>query len=136
MSDIRSLDLEATNKALHVTQATLLSGEDQTNKVLRVEASYTGILFDRDAVTSDFTLGITGGLGDYLHKVIVLSTISTSGLSIYDGPVANGKFVLFIPVNTPPGTIYSIEQTSTTSAGFVCADTANGALINCIGRFA
>lgn len=69
--------------ATHVSQATLTSGEDQTNNVVRVEGQ-----FEYETVAAGQTtqaLGTTGAVGDLLHSIII--TASTGTITVLDGVV-------------------------------------------------
>lgn len=66
----------------YVTQATLLSGEDQANDVIKVEHQYN---YQVVPVTTQTTLGATGASGDFLHKI--LATDATTVIVVKDDTV-------------------------------------------------
>ena len=66
----------------YVTQATLLSGEDQDNDVIKVEHQYN---YQVVPVTTQTTLGPTGASGDFLHKI--LATDATTVIVVKDDTV-------------------------------------------------
>lgn len=66
----------------YVTQATLLSGEDQDNDVIKVEHQYN---YQVVPVTTQTTLGATGASGDFLHKI--LATDATTVIVVKDDTV-------------------------------------------------
>lgn len=73
----------------HTTLDTLLSGEDQTNDVLKVEQQ-----FDYEVVAASQTaqvLGATGAVGDFLHSIMIAE--STGTITVLDNAVS----VLVIP---------------------------------------
>lgn len=75
--------VDVTNGAAHVDvkDIVLLSGEDQTNNVIRIEQQ-----FEYETVAASQTaqaLGVTGGVGDLLHSIII--TASTGTITVLDG---------------------------------------------------
>jgi hypothetical protein len=79
-----------TNGALKVTQATLFSGEDQTNNVMRVEGqfSYSG------NKTADTQIKASAG---YVHNLVCIGTdaAATAGtIILYDNTAESGTVVL------------------------------------------
>jgi len=72
-----------------MTQATLTSGEDQTNDRLKVYApnSYSNIVLA--APTTTF-VKLTSG---FLHKVIINKTTALGVITMYDNTVASGNLI-------------------------------------------
>ena len=95
------------NGSQHVLLASLLSGEDQQNSVLRVQTG--GPHYETVAASqSDQALGATGAAGDYLGRlVLIVSTAATAAVSIKDGA---GSAIAVFP-NSPGGGVgtYTIE---------------------------
>lgn len=93
--------------------------------------------FDQEHVAASATnqvLGVTGGVGDFLHRlVLVVSTAATAAVSIKDGAAAA------IPVfpNSPGGGIgtYSIELNIRSVSGAWQVTTGAGVAVLGIGRF-
>ena len=118
------------------TLSTLLSGEDQTNNVLRVEEQNGYFFFDHGTVSEDTPMGVTGDEGDLLVRVTVLETPNAQTIDIYDGVVATGQLVLVIPTAAAAGDTWELGIQATTSAGFVIDDKSDDqGQILAIGRF-
>ena len=115
----------------YVTQATLLSGEDQDNDVLVVEQGrFPAVSVAR--TTSAASIGATGAAGDYLQRVVVTVAPVTAALTISDGA---GTVVCSIPTTATIGTVVEVGCIASTS-GFVVNLHATGAgTVTCIGRF-
>ena len=115
--------LHNTAGAAQVTLNTLLSGEDQTNDVLKVEAQ-----FNYETVAASQTaqvLGSTGAAGDYLHSVIV--TTSTGTVTVLD----NATTVAVIPAASTG--VWPINAVSESGAWKIT--TAASTTCTAIGRF-
>lgn len=77
-------------------------------------------------------LGVTGGTGDYLHRIVVaVATAASSTVSVIDGSTT----VLAIPANTPIG-VYSIEINGVSATGSWKITTGAGASVLAVGIFA
>lgn len=107
-------------------------GEDATNNVVVVEQGQ----YDYEAVAAgqtDQVMGVTGGVGDLLHKVIV--QVATSGatgiVSIKDG---GGSSIPLVPASTPVG-VYPIEINISSVSGAWKVTTGAGATALVAGRF-
>ena len=77
-------------------------------------------------------LGVTGGTGDYLHRIVVaVATAASSTLDVIDGSTT----VLSIPANTPIG-VYSVEVNAVSRNGAWKITTGAGASVLGVGIFA
>lgn len=122
-------------KALRVVQAGLLAGEDQDLDALRVVSG--GDEYETVAAgQTDQVLGVTGGAGDYLERlVIIVSTAATSQVSIKDG--SGGSAIIVFP-NNPGGGVgtYTVDLgMSATGAGGWRVTTGAGAAVIATGNF-
>ena len=70
-----------------VTQGTLISGEDQTNNVLKVEGQFT-----RASMTSATTTTHKSGSG-LLHTITVNKAIAAATITMYDNTAASGTLI-------------------------------------------
>ena len=112
----------------YVTQATLLSGEDQANDVLVVE---NGRFHPQQIAKSaaSTVLGGTGAAGDYLDSITFPLTTAGGVCTITDG-----TYTVSFEVGTLAAT-YMLNWTST-AAGFTVDNSAQSASsIICCGRF-
>jgi len=119
----KSSAMTGVGGAANVGLATLISGEDQTNDVLKVEAqfNYETVAADADAQP----LGATGAVGDLLHSVIVAT--STGTVTVLDNAVE----VLVIPASSVG--VWTINCVSESGAWKIT--TAASTTCTCIGRF-
>jgi hypothetical protein len=77
------------------------------------------------------TLGGTGAVGDYVHRLVVtVNTAATSTVSLID----NATTVMTVPANTPVG-IYEIEVNAISSSGAWKVTTGAGATVLAVGIF-
>ena len=114
----------SAGKAL-VSQATLLSGEDQTNNVVRVEKQ-NGYELIAASTTAGVPGGGSGAIGDFLEAVIVKANTGT--ITILDGATT----VLVIPASTTVGTRYEFNMLAKT-AWKITTPASTEAI--CVGRF-
>ena len=115
--------------------ATLLSGEDETNDVFKVEQQFE---YETVAVSqTDQILGATGAVGDLLHKVVcVVATAANSEVLIQDGS-DTAITLLENAVGEGIGTYVfelNIHSTDATTPGWKIT-TASGVTVIGIGRF-
>lgn len=109
-------------------------GIDRHNRVVVVEQGQ----FDYETVApsqSAQVLGVTGALGDFLHKLIcVVTTAATAQVQIKDG---TNTAITVLP-NSPGGGVgtYSIELNIVSTNGPWQITTAAGVSVIAIGRFA
>jgi hypothetical protein len=76
-------------------------------------------------------LGGTGAVGDYLHRIVVtVTTTSTSTLSVLD----NSTTVLTMAANTPVG-VYSLEINAASASGPWKITTGAGVTVLAVGFF-
>jgi len=116
--------IQSTSGALHVTLATKISGEDQTNDVLKVERQMG---YERvEASATDQALGATGAAGDLLEAVIVEA--NTGAITIKDG----GTTVLTLAASWALG---RLELNLVSSAGAWTITTAAATSCLAVGRF-
>lgn len=98
----------------------LLTGEDQTNNVMRIEGQ-----FEYETVAASQTaqvLGTTGAVGDLLHSIII--TASTGTITVLDGAVS----VAVIPAAATGVWLFDLVSVSgawniTTAASTSCTAT-------------
>lgn len=84
------------------------------------------------ASQSDQVLGVTGGHGDYLEKLIItVATSATGTVSIKDG---SGSAIPITAANTPIG-VYEIKFGVRSSSGAWKVTTGAGATVVGIGEF-
>lgn len=93
--------------------------------------------FDYETVAasqSDQVLGITGGKGDLLHRlVITVTTASTSSVIIKDG---GGSAISIMPSGVGSGKgVYSVEINAASKVGAWSVTTGAGALVLAVGQF-
>lgn len=106
---------------------------DAANGVAVVEQGQ----FDYETVAPSVTtqtMGVTGGLGDYLHKVIcVVATAATATVSIKDG----ANTAINVLPNSPGGGVgvYAIELNIVSTSGAWQITTGAGVSVIGIGRF-
>ena len=108
----------------HVTQGTLLAGERQTADVLAVEQQFN---YEVVPVTTQTTLGGTGGAGDLLHKILAEDT--TTSIVIKDAAVT--VYTWDITADTEPNEL-TLNLLSVSGAWSL---TCTGAGATGIGRF-
>lgn len=92
--------------------------------------------FDYETVAAsqtDQVLGNTGGVGDFLHRVVcVVTTAGANGVvSIKDGA---GSAISIVPASTPIG-VYSVELNMVSTSGAWSVTTGSAATAIGIGRF-
>lgn len=93
--------------------------------------------FDYETVAAsqtDQALGATGGVGDYIHKLIItVGTAATAAVSIEDG---SGSNIPILP-NSPGGGIgvYVVEINAVSTLGAWEVTTGAGSTVLAIGRF-
>lgn len=81
---------------------------------------------------TDQVLGVTGGAGDVLDKLVVsVATAATSTVSIKDG---GGSAIVITAANTPIG-VYSVNIGARSTAGAWKVTTGAGATVLAIGKF-
>ena len=106
---------------------------DEANGVAVVEQGQ----FDYETVAASQTtqvMGATGGLGDFLHRLVcVVTTAATAQVQIKDG--ANTAITVF--PNSPGGGIgtYPVELNITSTNGAWQVTTGAGVAVVAIGRF-
>ena len=92
------LPLDTDSEAVRVYPASGAEHVDTTNRVSVVEQGQ----FDYETVAasqSDQVLGVTGAVGDFLHRlIIVVATAATSQVQIKDG---SGSAITLPPVADP-----------------------------------
>lgn len=124
---------KGTAGALHVYSTNGVDHIDSANGVAVVEQGQ----FDYETVAAgqtDQVLGVTGAVGDFLHKVIiVVATAATAATSIKDG---GGSAISLLP-NSPGGGIgvYSVELNIVSKNGAWKVTTGAGASVIAVGRF-
>lgn len=118
-------DINSTDGAGHVYDATLRAGEDQTNDVMVVEPRqpYELIAASQTAAVPG---GGSGAAGDYLESVIVKANTGT--ITILDGVTT----ILVIPTSTAVGTRYEIKAIAKV-AWKITTPASTEAI--CVGRF-
>lgn len=80
---------------------------------------------------TDQVLGATGGVNDFLARIIVaVETAATSTVTVKDGATT----ILSIPANTPIG-VYSIEIGVRAKSGAFSVTTGAGASVLAVGEF-
>jgi len=127
-----SRQVKGTEGAVHV-RLVGGAGVDASNAAIVVEQGQ----FDYETVAasqSDQVLGVTGGVGDFLHKlVIVVATAATAATSIKDG---GGSAISILP-NSPGGGIgvYVVELNIVSTAGAWKVTTGAGVSVIAVGRF-
>ncbi len=94
------------NGNLQVNQRTLISGEDQTNDVLKTEHQFS---YATAAVTSLTAVKAAAG---FLHSMTV-GSISTPTLTIYDNTAGSGAILFRAGENLPRQTYIFDEKFST-----------------------
>jgi len=125
-----SVAIELTAGALPITQATLLSFEDEPNEVAKVEQRF-GYEIVAPSQTAQ-PLGTTGTVGDFLHRLVcVVATSATSAVTLNDG---GGAEIPIIPANATIGT-YPIEINIYSLTGSWRVTTAAGVSVLAAGRF-
>ena len=93
--------------------------------------------FDYETVAAsqtDQTLGVTGALGDFLHRlIIIVTTAATAAVSIKDG---SGSSIAVFP-NSPGGGVgtYVVELNIRSTDGAWKVTTGAGVEVIAIGRF-
>ena len=81
---------------------------------------------------TDQVLGVTGGAGDVLDKLVVsVATALTGTVSIKDG---GGSAITITAANTPIG-VYSVNIGARSTAGAWKVTTGAGATVLAIGKF-
>ncbi len=106
---------------------------DTSNGVAVVEQGQ----FDYETVAAsqtDQVLGVTGALGDFLHRlIIVVATAATAQVQIKDGA---GAAITVFP-NSPGGGVgtYTIELNVVSASGSWRVTTAAGVSVVAVGRF-
>jgi len=128
--------IKSSNQALWIYNTNGVGFADATNLVAVVEQGQ----FDYETVAASQTdqiLGVTGGLGDFLHKLIItVGTAATAAVSIKDG---NGSSIPILP-NSPGGGIgvyvveFNIVTVNATTPGWKVT-TGAGSTVLGIGRF-
>ena len=93
--------------------------------------------FDYETVAAsqtDQVLGITGGKGDLLHRLIItVTTASTSAVTIKDG---GGSAIAIMPSNVGSGKgVYSVEVNAASKVGAWSVTTSGGAIVLAVGQF-
>lgn len=127
------LPLDADNEALRVYPATGAENIDTVNRVAVVEQGQ----FDYETVAAgqtDQVLGVTGAVGDFLHRlIIVVATAATAQVQIKDG---SGPAITVLP-NSPGGGVgtYVIELNIVSTSGAWKVTTGAGVSVIAIGRF-
>ena len=120
---------QVTNGAGHVYDATLRSGEDQTNDVMVVEQGrFWPEVLAGGAAADVLPVGGIGASGDYLESVTFPITTATGTCVITDG-----TYTVTFPVATIAGT-YPLHWTSS-GAGFTVTNTNDASIVICTGRF-
>ena len=119
----------------YVTQATLLSGEDQANDVIKVEHQYNyeTVAVSQTAWELGDAAGTGGAAGDFLHRLMitVAAADATSLVTINDG---GGAEITVIAASTPVGA-YNVEINALSTTGSWQVTTLAGATVMAIGRF-
>ena len=124
---------KGTSGSVHVAIIDGGPSVDGTNRVTVVEQGQ----FDYETVAasqSDQVLGVTGGTGDFLHKlVLVVATAATAATSIKDG---SGSAISILP-NSPGGGVgvYVVELNIVSTGGAWKVTTGAGVSVIAIGRF-
>lgn len=122
-----------TNRAMEVHQINGVEHVDAANRVSVVEQGQ----FDYETVAasqSDQVLGATGGVGDFLHSLIlVVATAATATVSIKDG---TGSAISVFPA-LPGGGVgtYRLEFNVVSTNGAWKITTGAGVSAIAIGRF-
>jgi hypothetical protein len=128
-----SRQVKGTSGAMHVYSTNGVDHIDATNGVAVVEQgqyNYETVA----ASQSNQALGVTGGVGDFLHRlVIVVATAATAQVQIKDG---SGSAITVFP-NSPGGGIgtYSVEFNIVSTSGAWQVTTGAGSSVVAIGRF-
>jgi len=117
--------IKSTNNAIWCYDATLRSGEDETNNVMVVEEGQYG--YEVVPVTTQTTLGATGAVGDFLHKI--LADNATTSIVIKDDTTT--VYTWTITAGTEPN---ELTLNVVSSAG-VWSLTCTGGGATAIGRF-
>ena len=124
---------KGTNGAAHVYSTNGVDHIDSANGVAVVEQGQ----FDYETVAAsqtDQTLGVTGALGDFLHRlIIIVTTAATAAVSIKDG---SGPSIAVFP-NSPGGGVctYVVELNIRSTDGAWKVTTGAGVEVIAIGRF-
>ena len=111
--------------------STLLSGEDQTNDVIKVEQrfGYETVAISRTAQVLGAT---TGAAGDFLHRLVIeVITVATANVTLLDG--ATEIVILTGGANLLEG-VYSIEFNMVATTAWKIT-TGAGATVIGVGRF-
>lgn len=85
---------------MHVSQATLLSGEDQEHDVLVVEQGQFDYEVVSDDTGGDKPLGAVGAAGDFLHRLIFPQQTATGNVVLKDGVATVMTFLPGITAGT------------------------------------
>lgn len=123
----------ATDGAVHVYSTNAADHIDSANGVAVVEQGQ----FDYETVAAgqaDQALGVTGAVGDFLHRlIIVVATAATAQVQIKDG---SGSAITVFP-NSPGGGIgtYSVEMNIVSTGGAWKVTTGAGVSVIAVGRF-
>lgn len=123
-------EVKSTSGAAHTTLTTLLSGEDQTNNVLRVESQNESYSAARS--TSDVTIGATGAIGDYLERVVLTAAVTVATLIVKDK--SGTTLAAFLTTDTV-GTVREVGAVAAGAGFAVTLDAAGAGTVTCIGRF-
>lgn len=86
------------NGNMWVTLGTKISGEDQTNDVMKVEQQYTP-----QNITTQTTTTVKSGQG-LLHAIILNTPVASAVVTVYDNTAGSGTLICTI---TLPGTLLS-----------------------------
>lgn len=127
------IPLDTDTEAVRMYPASGAEFVDTSNRVAVVEQGQ----FDYETVAASQTnqvLGATGGLGDFLHRLVcVVTTALTAQVQIKDG--ANTAITVF--PNSPGGGVgtYLVELNITSTNGAWQVTTGAGVAVIGIGRF-
>jgi hypothetical protein len=127
------LPMDQGTQAVRTYPASGAEHIDTTNRVAVVEQGQ----FEYETVAAaqtDQVLGATGGVGDFLHRlVIVVATAATAAVTIKDG----GGSAISIEPNSPGGGVgtYNIELNMVSRVGAWSVTTGAGSSVIAIGRF-
>lgn len=128
-----SRQAKGTSGSVHVKITDGGPSVDGDNGVTVVEQGQ----FDYETVAasqSDQTLGVTGAVGDFLHRLVcVVTTAATAQVQIKDG---SGSAITVFP-NSPGGGVgtYPVELNITSTGGAWKVTTGAGVAVLAVGRF-
>lgn len=127
------IPLDTDTEAVRMYPASGAEFVDTTNRVAVIEQGQ----FDYETVAAsqtDQTLGVTGAVGDFLHRLVcVVTTAATAQVQIKDG---SGSAITVFP-NNPGGGVgtYPVELNITSTAGAWRVTTGAGVAVLAVGRF-